>query len=131
MAALTAKAVNNLLQHCLSDGSEAVTVKGIMTEFSFSKAKLEEHRQEILDLLYELPDPFMMSEGGGWSFLQAALDKHHNHWGEHSDMESLFCLGMGLGVVDYVLPRAAWGMFPGGMPYLYIKDSHEDHQQVS
>lgn len=130
-AKLTTQAVRDLIQKCLSNEPERIEVNGIVSNFSFSKVKLEEHRGEILELLLELPEPFQVSKGGGWSFLQACFDKHGNHWAEHPTMDALFCLGQGAGLVDYLLPRKDWVLFPGGMPYLYIKDSHEDPQQVS
>ena len=130
-AKLTTQAVQDVLLECLSDGSESVKVQGIIGHFSFSKVKLEAHRQQVIELLYELPAQFQIAHGGGWSFLQAAYDKHGNHWAEHPTMEALFCLGIGLDVAGYVLPREAWSVFPGGMPYIYIKDCYENPQQDS
>lgn len=128
-AKLTTQAVRDILTACQGT-EEDMRVEGIVGYYLFDMDKLEEYRQQIIDLLYELPAPFQMAHGGGWSFLQACHDRHGNHWGEHPTMDALFCLGMGIDVVDYVLPREAWGIFPHGMPYLYIKDCHEDHQQT-
>ena len=58
--------------------------------------------------------------GGGWSFLQACVDKNGNHWGEHSNMEELFCLGIAIGKVESLLPRDMWKVLPGGVPYYVI-----------
>lgn len=121
---LTSKAVQDLAVKCanVGDDGDSVKVEGIMSSFLFSKSRLEEHKDEIVELLKELPEAFRESEGGGWSFLMAAHDKRGEHWGEHPSMELLFCLGMGIDKVASLLPREAWRAFPGGMPYFYIKD---------
>ncbi len=130
-AKLTTQAVQDVLLECLSDGSESVKVQGIIRHFSFSKVKLAEHADEIFALLLELPDDFMSSKGGGTSFLLACHDKHGNHWGEHPDMEALFCLGIAIDKVSFPMFRELWKLMPGGMPYLFVKDSDEDSQQDS
>jgi len=129
-AKLTTQAVRDLLTACQGTEDD-MRVEGIVGYYLFDMDKLEEHRQQIIELLYELPAPFQMSHGGGWSFLQAAFDRHGNHWAEHPTMDALFCLGMGLDVAGYVLPRESWSIFPGGMPYIYIKDSDENSEQSS
>lgn len=130
-AKLTSQAVNEILHKCFSDGSEGVDVDGIVSRFSFSKAKLAEHADEIYALLLELPEDFMSSKGGGTSFLMACHDKDGNHWGEHPDMEALVCLGIAINKVSFLMFREMWKLMPGGMPYLFVKDSHEDYQQSS
>ena len=122
MAVLSTKAVNDLMMACLSDGSEEVIVDGIVAKFSFSQAALDEHASEIRDLLAELPANFMEKGGGGWSFLQSCMDKDGNHWGEHPMMEALMCLGIAIGKVQYLIPRAMWKVMPGSMPYFYVKE---------
>lgn len=122
-AKLTAKAVHDIMMDCFADGSESIDVDGIVCRFSFSKAKLEEHRAEIYTLLLELPDDFMSSKGGGTSFLMACHDKHGNHWGEHRDMEALICLGIGIDKASFLMSREMWKLMPGGMPYLFVKDT--------
>lgn len=121
---LTAQAVHDLAVKCanVGDDGDAVKVEGIVRNYLLSKSRLEEHRDEIVAMLHELPEQFQESKGGGWSFLSAAFDKHGDHWGEHPNMEMLFALGLGLGKVVYVMPREMWRVLPGGMPYLVIKD---------
>jgi hypothetical protein len=42
--------------------------------------------------------------------------------GFHQRMEQLMLLGIGLKLMDYVLPdRKMWKVLPGGMPYIVIK----------
>lgn len=124
-AKLTTQAVRDILEAC--QGTEGdLKVEGIVSYFLFNREKLESHRQDVLNLLGELSDNFR--KPWGESFFQACYDKHGNHWAEHPTISALFGLGMGLGVVSYVLPREMWAVFPGGMPYFTIKDCHEDHQ---
>jgi hypothetical protein len=105
------------------DGSiplNAIIVEGITVKIGFHKERLESHREEIRELLAELPENFMAEKGGGWSFLNACNDKDGHQWGEHRNMEELFMLGMGLGVVKYILPRKMWAFLPGAMPYVSV-----------
>lgn len=106
----------------------AVLVEGVVTKFAFHPDRLKSHTKEIIDLLSELPDTFQAKGGGGWSFLNACEDKHGDQWGQHQDMEALFCLGIGIGKAQWLLPRDMWQMFPGGMPYVSI-DTLEDNKE--
>jgi len=68
-----------------------------------------------------LPEQFKGSAGGGWSFLNACDDKHGNQWTDlHLRMEQLFQLGIGIGKVKCLMPRAMWSALPGGMPYYAV-----------
>ena len=126
---LDAKKVDEIFMDCLFKENEVVDGKptlpmtevlGIVRNFGFHIERLESHRREVQDLLRELPDNFRSNEGGGRSFLQACLDRHDNHWGEHMHMEQLFSLGIGLGIVTYLMDRELWPSLPGGMPYIAI-----------
>lgn len=119
---LTAQAVNELAKQCanVGDDGDAVKVEGIVSNYLLSKSRLEEHKEEIGELLKQLPEVFTV--GGGGSFLSAAFDRNDQHWGEHPDMERLFVLAIGAGKASYLLPREIWPALPGGMPYLVIKD---------
>lgn len=122
---LNSDRVEKVLLACLHDDGEdtsnAVIVEGIVGPFGFRLDRLEENRPTIKEMLAELPDEFMASGGGGWSFLNACDDRHGEQWtGMHRAMDQLFCLGRGIGVVDEVLPREMWGALPGGMPYYRI-----------
>jgi hypothetical protein len=35
-------------------------------------------------------------------------------------MEMLFCLGIGMGLAKWLLPKNMWSALPGGMPYVGI-----------
>ncbi len=128
---LSAKVVHETLLDCLfpeGDGdvsiievpADSISVDGIMNRFIFRREAVERHRTEIEAMLAELPDNFQKDKGGGWSFLQACMDRQDNQWGEHRDMAALFALGMAIGRVEYLLPRPMWGALPGGMPYLVV-----------
>jgi len=99
---LTAKRVNDIFMDCLFTDEETkegppkdyVKGEGIMNMFGFHPGRLESHREEIIELLKELPEQFRKDAGGGWSFLNACDDRHGNQWtGLHRDMELLFALG--------------------------------------
>lgn len=101
----------------------AVIVEGILSRFGLHAGRLESHRAEVTEMLMNLPLGFRQSSGGGWSFLQACDDREGVQWtGFHMIMSQLFVLGMGLGLVKYLMPRELWSALPGGMPYLVILD---------
>lgn len=91
---------------------EAITCKG----FGFHITRLESHREEVKSMLNML-DPIFKK---GMSFLHGCMDKDGVHWGEHTNMEQLFTLGIGLGFAKYAMPRKMWVALPGGMPYIYV-----------
>lgn len=100
-----------------------VHVEGIVESARFDKPALADHAEQIAALLLELPDEFMVSKGGGWSFLNACFDRHGEQWtGFHRTMDRLFMLGMGIGMVECQLPREMWDALPGCMPYYVVKD---------
>jgi len=125
---LTAAAVEKILIDCLFNDEETaggtpaeiVKVEGIVTEFGFHPGRLASHRDAIKALLDELPQPFQAATGGGWSFLNACVDKNGEQWGEHRNVEQLCALGIALGLAKWQFPRSMWPALPGGMPYFGV-----------
>lgn len=132
---LTAEAVRNLAMSCLFDDAEvpdldlegriewakknAVIVQGIMGQMAFNPAKIEKHKQDIINLVSQTDDNFRAdSTAGGWSFLNLCIDKEGHHWGEHRDMETLVCLATAAKLGGYFGDRETWEIMPGGMPYV-------------
>ena len=103
----------------------AVTVEGILHPWGFHRERLEGHRDEIAKMLQGLPREFRAQEfggEGGWSFLNACNDAQDVQWtGLHQTMDVLICLGIGLGLAEWVLPRDMWPVLPGGMPYVVVR----------
>ena len=117
--------VSAIFTDCLfrdgEDTSNHIKAEGIVRNVGFHPERLQNHKAEIEAMLDELPDEFKKSGGGGWSFLNACNDKHGNQWtGLHQRMEQLFQLGIGIGKVQYQMPREMWSVLPGGMPYLVV-----------
>lgn len=124
---LTSERVETILNACLfeegEDTSNHVRADGIVRSAGFHPGRLEEHKDDIIELLAELPDAFQQSSGGGMSFLNACFDKHDNQWTDvHFRMEQLLLLGLAIGRVEYLAPRELWSAFPGGMPYFVVKN---------
>ena len=123
---LTDKNVEKMFKECHASNAENPTdgttiIEGVANVFSFSTPKLEEHKEEIYDMLKQLPKEFMKDSGGGWSFLNACFDNKGGQWtGLHEDMDILFALGVGIKKVEYLLPREVWHVLPGKMPYLVV-----------
>ncbi|NCC20408.1 hypothetical protein EOM33_05135 [Candidatus Saccharibacteria bacterium] len=123
---LTADRVNNIFGDCLfKDGegtNDHIVAEGVIQTVGFHPGRIEEHRQEIHDMLTELPDEFKTSGGGGYSFLYACLDRHGDQWtGVHQTQEQLVLLGIAIGEVEYCLPREMWLVLPGCVPYFTVK----------
>lgn len=114
---LTAEAVEKLVKECAGDTVEAA---GIVHKFSFNKAKIEENKTKIRDLLADLPEPFHTSKGGGWSFLNGCQDREGNQWtGLHLTVEQLVCLGIAAGLARWLMQDMA-DILPGGVPYFSV-----------
>ena len=123
---LTPQHVEAVFMDCLfidgEDTSDHIVAEGIVRTVGFHPGRIEQHRQEIHDMLAELPDEFKTSGVGGYSFLNACMDKHGNQWtGMHQTQEQLVQLGIAIGEVEYCMPRDMWVAFPGGMPYIMVK----------
>ena len=122
---LTAERVETIFRDCLfkgeEDKSEFIPAYGIMTNVGFHPGRLEEHKEEIVQMLNELPIEFHEAGGKGMSFLNACDDRHGKQWtGLHQRMEQLFQLGLAIGKVNYPLSREMWAILPGGMPYFMV-----------
>src|SRR4030095_2083945 len=129
---LSAKAVETIFVDCLFTKEEvalkgekeppenAVMVEGIMRTFGFHRERLEGHREDVKELLAQLPSEFQQGVGGGWSFLNACMTKDSKLWGEHIHMEELFCPGIGLGLAKWQFRREMWSSLPGSMPYVTV-----------
>ena len=103
------------------NGIEPVVAKGLKLTVGFHPERLEAHKDEIMQMLMELPENFREGSGSGWTFLNACNDRHGNFWtGDHKTMDELVMLGLGIGRVKYCTPREMWDAFPGGVPYFMI-----------
>lgn len=104
--------------------AKAVVVEGIGRSYGFHPQRLASHRDEVYELLNELPDAFRASGGGGASVLNAHVDRHGNTWtGFHQIVDELFVLGIALDLAAWLLPREMWNALPGGMPYVAFLDT--------
>jgi hypothetical protein len=129
---LTAENVETAFRACLFQKGEihgeipanAVLVEGVMENirFGFHPERLESYRQNVYEMLSELPDQFREDKGGGWGFLNACMTNENVQWGEHLHMQQLFCLGIGLKQVEWLM-RSMQDALPGGMPYVRIAKS--------
>jgi len=131
MSKLDAKRVRDILVNCLfkedpEPGTQYIPVIGITVNLGFRVDRINEYSGEIKELLNELPDGFKESSGGGWSFLQAYVDKDDNQWGDHKNMEELMMLGVASGWAGYLLPKDLWCALPGSVPYFAVFDSRHE-----
>jgi len=123
-----AKKVQELVIDCLNgDHEDALVVEGIINTYGFSHEKIAAHKEEIRELLNDMPSDFHAGAGGGMSFLNLCMDKAGEQWAEHPTMESLVVLGIAADMAHYSMPRNMWTVLPGGMPYItFTTDSKHE-----
>ena len=137
-----AEKVHEIFMGCLYEEKEvkdvehppegAVLVEGIMGKFGFHPDRLESHRDQVRQLLDEMPKEFHKTTGGGWTFLNLCQDKNGFQWtGFHQRMEELVCLGIGLKMATFCAPRDMWSAFPGGMPYIVFDTGVQNADAVA
>ena len=118
---LTSDNVQRIFNNCLSDDPDSIPVEGVLMRANFSEEKLTTHKNEISEMLEQLPDKFHKGKGDGWTFLNLCLDKSGRQWTDlHSVCDMLVCLGLATGLLSFVLPRNLWNIFPGEMPYVVV-----------
>ena len=129
---LTADNVETVVNACLfktepeDKTTNVLLCEGIVNKFGFNPANVAEQAENIHSMLEQLPESFFVSSGGGMSFLAACNDKNGKQWGQHHNMEALFCLGIAVKRVKECLPRSMWEALPGGMPYYQISDREQE-----
>ena len=83
-------------------------------------------------MLSQLPEEFMASKGGGWSFLNACMTNTGATWTSlHQVMEQLFMLGMSVDMVICLLPRELWHCLPGRVPYYQVLDVPKNEKTIA
>lgn len=134
---LTAKKVQEVTADCMFEESEIkfdadgepvlprtpFLAEGVVLTLVLDPMRVEKNKEKIRTFLKELPDTFHVDKGGGWSFLQACVDKDGVQWGEHRSVEALMCLGLATGFVKLPLPKEVWSALPGGLPYFMVDTS--------
>jgi hypothetical protein len=125
---LTAENVNKIFTDSIYNGGSdigenEIMGNGVMHDFIFNRQKINRHTEDIANMIDQLPYNFKKSVGGGWSFLNMAIDKDGNQWADfHETMERLLALGTAINKMGFAAPRGMWNILPGGMPYVYIND---------
>lgn len=118
MSELTSNAFMDCLFKEGEDTTNHVKVEGLTSMFGLHPQRLEEKRELVTALLAELPAEFKE----GWSFLNLCTTKDGELWtGMHRVCEQLVVMAIGLGLMEYCMPREMWVILPGGVPYLMIK----------
>lgn len=122
---LTSENVHNVFMDCLfktDEPTEAqVKAEGILLRVGFNPDRLHDHKQDIRDMLQDLPEDFQTGKGGGMSFLNMCMDKNKDQWtGMHNTQDELVTLGLATKQLNFLIPRNMWSAFPGGMPYIAV-----------
>ena len=131
---LTETNVKNVFDQCLltqepieeaalpqPSGTDHTLVEGILHRFTFDTNVLELHREEISNMLAQLPDQFHSDRGGRWSFINSCDNKQGRQWADHHfTMEKMWSLGIAVGKAQYSMPRDLWPSLHAGMPYMVV-----------
>lgn len=74
---IDAAKLNGIFLSSMFEEGEEVTnpiiVQGIVCNVAFDPIRLENARDEVVEMLLQLPDEFKKSIGGGWSFLYMCI----------------------------------------------------------
>jgi len=117
---LTAKNVDKMFEESNVDNGDinADFIDGRKIFFNSKKI----NKENLKEMLQNLPEKFQEKSGGGMTFLNACMDKKGNQWGEQIHVAKLMCLGIATGLVYYCMPKEMWRVLPGGVPYFGVKD---------
>jgi len=123
---LTTENVTNVLNACfytdaeIADGAveDSLVIDSITMKIGLHPGRVDQHRDEIKEMLSELDEKFFKGTGDGFSFLGLCETKDGHQWGEHRDMEALCVLAIAASLGQWCAPREMWSVFPGGMPYV-------------
>lgn len=99
---------------------------GIVMDYEFSREKLSAQKAEIKQMLLNLPQSFMESNGICGSYLNACRTKDDVQWTAlPRTLEKFIAMGKALNLVDYTQPKKEWSSLPGGFPNIFVKDIEE------
>lgn len=134
MSALTSGAVERIILDCVWPDAEvegwtteqlvenSEVIEGIVNTYAFRPGKAEEHYDELLKMVNELPGEFIKaSEGGkgGWTFLNLCMRADGEQWTDlHLVQERFACLCIAAGLASWVGPPELWQAMPGGVPFI-------------
>ena len=124
-AKLTADNVIRIVAECLPVETPATTlglrrVLGLSTIFGFQRDLLEERRDQIIEMVSEVPARFIMSEG---SLLDVGRRRDNTVWTEDDSVKEQFCcLAIAIGYAGWIGDRKMWKNFRGEMPYVVFGD---------
>ncbi|WCF11483.1 hypothetical protein NDS46_31495 (plasmid) [Paenibacillus thiaminolyticus] len=92
-----------------------IDVEGVKFSMGFHPERLSMYKDEVAQMIANLKTD--INTENGISFLEICLDKRGHLWtGQHEVCDDLIVLGIGLKLLEYVLPREMWNMCPGGLP---------------
>lgn len=119
---LTEQHVKDVFKDCLVKDDEKETVSPVFVEgmaAGFHPRRLEVRRQEIHDMLSELPDE--VRSKGGVSLSVARMDRHGKQWSRLPVSQMMLAqLGAAIGEVKYPMPADVWAVLPDGMPHIIV-----------
>lgn len=122
MMELTADNVENTLMMVLAGDEKnpnGIRVDGIVNNYLLDREKLELHRENIADMVRQIPDDFQLDGGGGMTFLNLCMRNDGVQWtGFHWTQEKLYAMAAGLGMGKFLMPRNFWSAMPGNVPYI-------------
>ena len=121
--------VEAILKDCMykeiAPENKYIMVYSCLTRIGLNPDKIEQHRNEIYEMLKQLPTAFWDSPtgGGGYTFLALPTDKDGNQWGGQQHADMLMTLGLAAGYIQYLFPIEMWRELPGGVPYIVIYET--------
>lgn len=118
--------INEIYEKCqknASSRSDEAVESGFAGTVYLNQDDLEHHKHEIACILMNQdPKFFKHGEAGGCTFLNLPFNAQGVQWCEQFTAAQLCILGIGLGLVEYLMPPEMWDALPGGVPYLAIEN---------
>lgn len=124
---LSSENIEKVIRVCLYRNGEEilnpVLSHGVIMKIGFHPDRIKQNTDNILSMLKCLPDDFMVSKGGGTSFLNACQNRDGVQWADlHDTVDKLVVLGLACKKLSFTMPREMWHILPGTMPYLTVID---------
>lgn len=122
MSQLTATRVEEIFEDCLhseADGVPPTQIEGITETAEFNLNRLNQHADEIEQMLGELLIGFRY---GGMAFRDFCCNQQGGQWTLYQHiMEHLLLLGLALDKIEIMTPRNIWPSLANGGPIITIK----------
>lgn len=118
-----------LLSNDYKNDTKVIPVRTVTGTYGFDPEKLDEHSNDIKEMISQLSSKFDESNQG-YTFMALPFKgdvDSEQQWGEQRHGDLLMALGIGSGWMKLTLedPKL-WKILPGSVPYVYRTEKRQD-----